>query len=254
MILFIGVMAGFLFKDKQRGQEYVSLIEEIQSLGRGLSKEKGFNIHHIIPKALGGKDEESNLIKLTTYEHLRAHILLALATKSPEMFFASRMMLNMSNEATLSDLEKISIGELIEASNLINESKRVLSEYQSKLLQGNSRAKGHKLSQESIQKILNTKEKNGTLKVEQLFTPEAIQNRVQSRKNRGYWNSEQTKKKISSSVESLWKSKDYREHMREAHKGKTKVWKEGKQCHIPVEELDIWLQKGYARCKKDSLK
>jgi hypothetical protein len=36
-----------------------------------------YETHHIIPKALGGTNEKSNLIKLTAYEHLFAHELLA---------------------------------------------------------------------------------------------------------------------------------------------------------------------------------
>lgn len=36
---------------------------------RELVKETGYEIHHIIPKSMGGCDEEFNLIKLTCREH-----------------------------------------------------------------------------------------------------------------------------------------------------------------------------------------
>ena len=32
--------------------------------------------HHIIPKHMGGKDDESNIIELTVEEHCEAHKLL----------------------------------------------------------------------------------------------------------------------------------------------------------------------------------
>lgn len=36
-----------------------------------------FEIHHIVPKSLGGSNEETNLIKLTPREHFFAHLLLS---------------------------------------------------------------------------------------------------------------------------------------------------------------------------------
>lgn len=43
---------------------------------RDLQKEKGFEIHHRIPKSLGGSNSTDNLIKLTTREHFIAHLIL----------------------------------------------------------------------------------------------------------------------------------------------------------------------------------
>lgn len=34
-------------------------------------------VHHIVPRCMGGSDEKSNLVKLTAREHLLCHILLA---------------------------------------------------------------------------------------------------------------------------------------------------------------------------------
>jgi hypothetical protein len=49
---------------------------------RSLQKEKGYHIHHIVPKCLKGTDDPSNLTKLTYREHYLAHCLLALAFTS----------------------------------------------------------------------------------------------------------------------------------------------------------------------------
>lgn len=49
---------------------------------RSIQKEKGYHIHHIVPKCLKGTDDPENLIKLTYREHYLAHCLLALAFTS----------------------------------------------------------------------------------------------------------------------------------------------------------------------------
>lgn len=43
---------------------------------RGVSKEQGYEVHHITPRSFGGSNEDDNLVKLTYREHLLAHILL----------------------------------------------------------------------------------------------------------------------------------------------------------------------------------
>lgn len=43
---------------------------------RGLQKQSGFEIHHIVPRCLDGTDCADNLVKLTFKEHLLAHKLL----------------------------------------------------------------------------------------------------------------------------------------------------------------------------------
>ena len=43
---------------------------------RELTREHGYDIHHIIPKSLGGTDSDSNLVKLTYKEHFISHYLL----------------------------------------------------------------------------------------------------------------------------------------------------------------------------------
>lgn len=47
-----------------------------KSKARGLTREVGYEIHHVIPRCLGGSDNKDNLAKLTYKEHLLAHKLL----------------------------------------------------------------------------------------------------------------------------------------------------------------------------------
>jgi HNH endonuclease. len=56
-------------------KHYVTLVDSRKS--RALSKESGYEIHHIIPRCLDGENEEFNLVKLSYREHLIAHKLLA---------------------------------------------------------------------------------------------------------------------------------------------------------------------------------
>lgn len=53
-----------------------------------------FEIHHIIPKCLGGSDEESNLVKLPLKAHFIAHLLLCkIYPNEPKLFYAFNMMM-----------------------------------------------------------------------------------------------------------------------------------------------------------------
>jgi len=56
--------------------------------------------HHIIPKSLGGSDEESNIVALTAREHYIAHLLLAKFNKCSQTMYALCMMQikNYTNE------------------------------------------------------------------------------------------------------------------------------------------------------------
>lgn len=61
--------------------DYQKIYDELvaRCVPRGLDKTKHegyFEIHHIIPKCLGGSDEKSNLVMFTGREHFIAHLLL----------------------------------------------------------------------------------------------------------------------------------------------------------------------------------
>ena len=68
------------------------------------SKNRNINgyteMHHIVPKSLGGTDDENNLVKLTAREHFIAHLLLTKITEGQDkqrMFIAAFNMVNMNN-------------------------------------------------------------------------------------------------------------------------------------------------------------
>jgi hypothetical protein len=50
-------------------------------------------IHHIVPRSLGGSNDRDNLVALTPQEHYEAHRLLALANpKNPKLWYAWKCM------------------------------------------------------------------------------------------------------------------------------------------------------------------
>ena len=57
---------------------YCQLIKRVQYRGISKNRHRGyFELHHIIPRCIGGKDIEENCILLTFSEHCFAHFLLS---------------------------------------------------------------------------------------------------------------------------------------------------------------------------------
>lgn len=63
--------------------------------------------HHIVPKHMGGTDEESNMITLTYRQHTLAHLLLYRVFKRKEDKFAYRLMRGLDKD------RKVAIGTMI---------------------------------------------------------------------------------------------------------------------------------------------
>lgn len=63
--------------------------------------------HHIIPKHVGGSDDEDNIITLTYRQHILAHLLLYRVYKRYEDLIAYRLMRGLDEN------RKVSIGKLI---------------------------------------------------------------------------------------------------------------------------------------------
>lgn len=51
-----------------------------------------FEIHHILPKSMGGSDDQSNLVKLSAKEHYVIHHLLYKIHRNSKMALAWHMM------------------------------------------------------------------------------------------------------------------------------------------------------------------
>ena len=84
--------------------KYHSFIESRQQ--RPLIKEKGYEIHHIIPKSIGGSNKRSNLVKLTYREHFIAHRILSKCYKGWRAGKMIDIVAKMSRSSFYSDYLK----------------------------------------------------------------------------------------------------------------------------------------------------
>jgi len=77
-------------KNKKYLNHYIKLIEKasVSALG-GYSE-----IHHVIPRSMGGGDELINLVKLSAREHYMAHLLLWKAYRTRETCYAFHLMVH----------------------------------------------------------------------------------------------------------------------------------------------------------------
>jgi HNH endonuclease len=89
-----------IFLDNKYTRWYYQIVNRAR--GRQLPQDKYREVHHIIPKSMGGEDSESNLVELTAREHFICHWLLTKMTKTRnyknKMIKAIMIMSCCSNE------------------------------------------------------------------------------------------------------------------------------------------------------------
>lgn len=107
------------------GREYLGLIDQARSCNRGLNKEPGFEIHHILTRALGGGNEPANLVKLSLFEHVLAHYYLALALPCRETLLPIIILSNRTIRC-LDDLQRVKIETLEYWAQLREDANRAL--------------------------------------------------------------------------------------------------------------------------------
>lgn len=75
---------------------YDALVDKAKHRGLDKSKHEGyFEIHHIVPRSIGGGNEAENLVMFTAREHFIAHILLwKIYPEDSNLFHAAWMMSN----------------------------------------------------------------------------------------------------------------------------------------------------------------
>lgn len=79
--------------------KYTACYTRIITRAQERSQLNGYSeMHHIIPKSLGGSNKKENLVKLTAKEHFICHLLLTKMTNSNSMIFAAWKMANQNNK------------------------------------------------------------------------------------------------------------------------------------------------------------
>jgi hypothetical protein len=71
-----------MFKENKYSHTYYSIVERAKSRVLKAYSET----HHIIPKSMGGSDDQSNLVELTAREHYICHLLLPKMTSGEDRY------------------------------------------------------------------------------------------------------------------------------------------------------------------------
>jgi len=165
-----------------------------------------YESHHIIPKSMGGADDDLNLVYLTAKEHFLAHLLLTKITRGEDkknMVYAWNMMSNFDTR----------YGKKHITSRLYS----VLREEHAAMASEANKGENHPFygkthSEESKRKIGEAK-KGITLSDET--------KRKMSEAHKGKTLSEEHKRKLSEVQKGKTHSEETKRKMSEAHKGKT---------------------------------
>lgn len=86
-----------MFRESKYTQWYYSIVEKAKQRTLSGYKER----HHILPRSLGGGDDETNLVNLTAREHFICHILLVKMTTGNHRYKMMCAIMRMSKKDTL---------------------------------------------------------------------------------------------------------------------------------------------------------
>lgn len=73
-----------MFLDNKYSKLYFSIVEKARSENRVKGLDRYYEMHHIVPRSMGGDNSISNLILLTAREHFLCHLLLVKFVASSE--------------------------------------------------------------------------------------------------------------------------------------------------------------------------
>ena len=191
-----------MFKDNKYYRWYLQIVDRAKI--RDLAGY--FEIHHIVPKSLGGSDMVSNLVKLTAREHFICHWLLTkcVLLNVEKMQYSLWMMMNVENKSQNRYKVNSRMYEILKT-NL----SKVFS----------NQTSGRKLTEETKRKISETRKRkfqNGTLKINVYDTTR--EKHSESRLGRSH--SQETKDKIGNAHRGKTISEEQRKILREKNIGK----------------------------------
>lgn len=171
-----------------------------------------FDKHHIIPKSMGGTDDENNIIKLTYREHFIAHLLLSRLYQNNKMTYAFYRMKNKTNNSKLYESYKNKFIESISGENAYWYGKpKYLQPMYGKKLSKNAKLKisiankgdnnywrHHQFSEEHKKKLSESRTGDKNPNYNREFSDE--HKRKISNSKLGSKHSDETKEKISNAV------------------------------------------------------
>jgi len=175
---------------------------------------KGYKeIHHILPKSLGGSNDKSNLVELTAREHFLVHLLLCKFTVGiarQKMAYGFHAMTSFKNKGRYTNFNSKVFENIRKNLKMTDEHKQKIS----KAMKGNPKIVGKKLTEEHKEKVRLAK--------------------LGHQDNLGWKHTEEAKRKIG------LKSKGNK-----ASLGKRYLNKDNKNLVVNKSEVDKYLNMGY---------
>lgn len=136
-----------MFKQNKYKSWHDSIIAKAKN--RKLSGYK--ETHHILPKSLGGSNEQDNLVELTAREHFLVHLLLCkftIGVARQKMGFAFHAMCTFKNKGRYKKINSKVVAKIRSNLKMTEEHKQKIS----KAMKGNPKIVGKKLTEEHKQK------------------------------------------------------------------------------------------------------
>jgi hypothetical protein len=199
-------------------------------------------VHHILPKSLGGSNDKSNLVELTAREHFLVHLLLCKFTIGKEkhkMLYSFNAMRYIKSKGRDYKINSKIAQKLRSQLRHSKETKLKMSESQ----KGNKYCLGFKHTKESRLKMSNAQKGN--------------KKAVGNTNNLGRKFSKETKLRMSKSKKGnknalgLIHSEEFKERIRKINTGnktalgRKHINKDGKSKMVNANEVDKYLNKGY---------
>ena len=190
---------------------YDQLVEKAKPRGLDKTKHEGyFEIHHIVPRCMGGGDEESNLVMFTAREHVISHKLLwKVYPENYSLMWAYFRTVNTHKGILTSrEVERVKIerAEYMRNREVSDETREKIS----KTLMG------HKRTPESVEK---TAAANRGMKRSK-ETKKLLSQRRQELLASGWTMPEEARKKIGDANRGAVRSQEFKDNLSAIYKGK----------------------------------
>jgi hypothetical protein len=197
---------------------YENLIEKARD--RVFPENSYSESHHIIPRSLGGSNEDANIIRLHAREHYIAHLLLWKMKMTPKMHNKMTMALHVMVNG--SGNEKQNRSYLV-PSHIYEKSRKAFSKLLSEERKGEGNSfYGKKHSVESLQKIREANARTKDIRSKKLSgknngmhgkTHSEEVRKIISDNIKKRFEEPELKEKMSNIMKDRWTDNDYRQHM-----------------------------------------
>lgn len=222
--------------ETEYGKQYLDIVSECKRT-RVLVPGLGYEMHHIQPKALGGSNRDTNIVKLSIYEHCKCHALIARALPCYETL-QPLVMMSRKQIKNVQDLDRITLEEVYKWSEL-REQALHRPKPEETIKRSKKSLQGRKLSREHVQK--RTTKRIGTVtitdgKVTKYIQPSELKK----------WETKGWKKGVGSTrKEKLSSSHRGRSGKNSTSFGRKCIHRNGKELKVQPKDLDKYLKEGW---------